>query len=311
MDVSVVVPMYNEEDSVETTLSAIDAVLKASGRSYELLAVDDGSRDKTAEFLKKARARNPRVRVVTHSVNKGLGGALQTGFANAQGKFVVAIDADLSYDPKQIPKMLDLLEEGADVVLASPYMPGGAVTGVPYFRYLLSKLGNVVLSHSMGVSLHTVTSMYRAFRREVIDALDLESAGPEVNPEVIAKASALGYRIVEIPAVLGGRTAGRSKFKLMRGIEKHFWFSVSQRPLALFALIGLAACLAGIFTAGYLMYLYLDRALDPNRPLMMLAPLLIITGIQIFLFGFIANQIVHLRSDIYRIQRNLRKPRSS
>jgi dolichol-phosphate mannosyltransferase len=221
MDVSVIVPMFNEEESVETTLSAIDDVLESSGRTYEILAVDDGSRDATAALLKKARAKNKHVRVVTHAVNKGLGSALKTGFANAKGDYVVTIDADLSYNPQQIPKMLGLLEQGADIVLASPYMQGGTVAGVKPYRLLLSKLGNAALRHSMRLPFRTVTSMYRAYRRKALESMNIESTGPEVNPEVIVKAAALGCRIVEIPSVLKGRTAGRSKFKLLSSFGKH------------------------------------------------------------------------------------------
>ena len=148
--------------------------------------------------------------------------ALRRGFKESKGEIVVSIDADLSYDPRYILDFVKTLkrEQDIDFVLASPYMPGGGVQNVPFLRLWISKLGNKILRFAMPNRIYTSTGIFRAYRRKVLDSLELESDGKEIHLEILSKALALGYRVKEIPAILTGRKKGKSKFKLKK--DHHF-----------------------------------------------------------------------------------------
>lgn len=298
--------MYNEEGNVIDTLSRVDNALSLLKEDYEIVVVDDGSTDSTAELAGKEAARNKRIRIACHKGNMGVGEALKTGFRESRGGVIVTIDADLSYSPEDIPKLLSKLDE-ADIVVGSPYMKDGNVEDVPYFRLMLSKVGNMMLAYSMSTHIHTVTSIFRAYRRVVVESLTLESAGPEIMPELIAKASTVGFKISEIPVVLKRRVRGKSKFKLRSGLEKHFMFSLYEKPASFIALFGLVFIILGLAIGVYLFTLYMRGSLDPERPLMTLMPLLLISGIQLLLFGVIAGQLAQAKKELYRIRARMRE----
>jgi len=315
MKISVIVPMYNEAESAANTVARIEDVLK--GQDYEILVVNDGSSDSTLKRANDAASKNQRIMVVSHRTNLGLGSAVRTGFSNAKGDYVITIDADLSYDAKYIPILIKELEQNPDVdiVVGSPYMPSGVTSNVPFFRLLLSKMGNRMIAYAMNTKIHTVTSILRIYRRDVVDSLDLDSKGPEIEVEILAKAATLGYKIKEIPAVLKGRDRGKSKFKLTSGIKRHLMFSLYEKPIMLFGLIGIITLLLGFASGSYIFYLSLINRLDPTRPLMYVTLLLILGGILMFFFGFISTQLVTLRKEVYKVQkenklldRKLRKP---
>ena len=231
--------------------------------------------------------------------------ALRKGFQESKGEIVVSIDADLSYDPHYILDLLETLrsEQDIDFVLASPYMPGGGVQNVPFLRLWISKLGNKILRFAMPNRIYTSTGIFRAYRRKVLDSLELESDGKEIHLEILSKALALGYRVKEIPAILTSRKRGKSKFKFRKTTISHLVFSVFEKPMIIFGFIGLVT-LANWFLIGlYIAYLRFSGDLTPGRPLITFALLLILGGIQILSFGFIAIQIVSLRREILRIQK--------
>lgn len=307
MKVSVVVPMYNEEENVARTLSKIDDVLKDYG-DYEILIIDDGSQDNTFKLADGFASKNPNVRVLQHSVNMGRGKALRTGFENATGDIIVTVDADLSYNAEHIPKLADELiaDESIDIVVGSPYMKGGAVENVPALRLWISKVANRFIGYAMGGNLSTVTGILRAYRRELLDSLELESDGKEIHLEILSKAIALRYKIKEVPAILRGRRLGRSKFKFRAAAISHILFSFYEKPMILFGGIGLILCLIGFLSALYLFYLYLIESLNPERPLMIFMILMILAGIQILIFGFVATQISLLKREVYMVQKENR-----
>ncbi len=299
--------MYNEEDNVLQTLTQVKAAMK-NYEDYEILAVNDGSKDNTLKLTEDFASKNPQVRVLKNPVNMGMGRALRTGFENATGDILVTIDADLSYSTDHILKLASELinNESLDMVLGSPYMEGGSVKNVPFVRLFISKVANLFVGFSIPGDLSTVTSVLRAYRKEVLDSLELESNGTEINLEILSKANANHFRIKEVPAVLEGRELGQSKLKFRAKTITHILFSFHEKPMMLFGAIGLILCFIGAISAIYLFYQYLMGTLDPTRPLMLFMVLMLVSGIQVLIFGFVATQISLLKKEMYIIQKENR-----
>lgn len=309
MDLSIVIPMFNEAENAETTVRRVEEVLSLYSGAFEIVTVDDGSTDRTYAILKSLSEIDRKVRVVSYAGNRGRGAALRAGFRAATGEIVVSIDADLSYDPRYINDLVGTLRNEADVdlILASAYMPGGGVQNVPFFRLWLSKLGNRVLRLAMPNHIYTSTCIFRAYRRKVLDSLELESDGKEIHLEILSKAVALGYRPKEIPAILTSRKKGKSKFKFKRTVASHLAFSFFERPMMVFGFLGMISLIAGFLMGLYVAYLRYAGTLTPGRPLVTLALLLTIGGVQILSFGFIALQILTVRREILRVQKGTKE----
>lgn len=305
IDISVVVPMFNEEENATQTLERLSLVLDSTDKNWEILIVDDGSTDKTKSLVEDFSKFNRCVKLLSYSPNQGRGKALKVGFQKAQGKIICTTDADLSYDESHIIKMIKLSEQNpeVDLVIGSPYVAGGKAEGVPFLRLLLSQLGNKVLGFAMKGRLSTVTGVLRAYRRECIKSLELESDGKEIHLEILSKALSMGYKALEMPATLKPRKKGKSKFKFRATAVSHIIFSFFEKPILLFGLVGLFMLFLGFCGGVYVIYLWQKGTLNPNRPLMTLIVLLVISGIQVLLFGFLGTQLVHLRKEIYKIQR--------
>ncbi|HNY65826.1 MAG TPA: glycosyltransferase [Deltaproteobacteria bacterium] len=299
-DISVIIPMYNEQDNAQDTIRRVTQVLASSGKSFEIIPVNDGSTDGTLQVLGGIARSNTHVRVASYEKNGGRGKALRYGLKFARGRYIATIDADLSYDPKYVLEMAKALDEESDtdVVLASPYMEGGATEGVPKDRLFISRLGNKILKAAIPEELNTLTCIVRCYRREVIDSLDLESDGKEIHLEILSKVLAMGYRVKEIPATLTSRKKGKSKFAFRATAVSHIVFTVFERPSLLFGLLGLLLTFIGLCTGAYILVLYSQGELNPTRPLLTLMVLFILGGIQILSFGFLASQINFLRKDV-------------
>ena len=303
MEVSVIIPMYNEEDNVLITLKEVKKVLKTCG-SYQIIAVDDGSSDRTLELLEEYARENPELVVLKHPVNMGMGKALRTGFEQAEGDVIVTLDADLSYEPQYITELIrELHQHHLDIVIGSQYMEGGETEDIPFIRLFVSKMANKIVGYALDRNISTVTGILRAYRKEVLDSIEIESTGTEINPEILSKAIAIGFEVKEIPVKLKGRKLGESKIQFRSTTISHLLFTFYEKPMMLFGVIGLLMCLIGIISAVYLFYQYLVGALDPNRPLMLFMVLMIIAGIQILIFGFVATQISLLKREIYIVQK--------
>lgn len=303
MEVSLIIPMYNEEDNVLITLNEVKKVLKTYP-SYQILAVNDGSRDKTLSLLEEFAHENPELEVLSHPVNMGMGRALKTGFEKAEGDVIVTLDADLSYDPKYITKLIsELHKNNLDIVIGSQYMRGGHTEDIPFIRLFISKMANKIVGYALNENISTVTGILRAYRKDVIDSIEIESTGTEINPEILSKAIAIGFEVKEIPVTLKGRKLGESKIRFRSTTVSHLLFTFYEKPMILFGVIGLILCLIGIISAIYLFYQYLIGTLDPTRPLMLFMVLMLISGIQILIFGFVATQISLLKREIYIIQK--------
>lgn len=296
--------MFNEEANVKKTLNEVNNVLREY-EDYEIIVVDDGSYDDTFKFLEEFKSVNTNLKVLKHQVNMGMGRALRTGFENGTGDIIVTIDADLSYSADHIKKLVDELINDAtvDIIVGSPYMEGGEVKNVPALRLFISKAANKFVGFSLSENLSTVTAVLRSYRMEVLESLELESNGTDINLEILSKAIANKYKIKEIPAILEGRKLGSSKLKFKAKTISHVLFSFYEKPIMLFGTIGLILCFMGIISAIYLFFEYLRGTLNPTRPLMLFMVLMILSGIQILIFGFVATQISLIKREMYIIQK--------
>lgn len=302
MKISVVIPMFNEEENVKKTLEEINNVLE-NFKEFEIIVVDDGSNDQTYQLVKEFIQTNSNIHLLKHPINKGMGKALRTGFDKVNGDVVITIDADLSYDPNYIPVLIDELDDSTDIVIGSQYMAGGKTENIPPLRLFISKFANKIVGYAMADDISTVTGVLRAYRKKVLDSIELESNGTEINPEIISKARAVGFNIKEIPVTLKARELGKSKVRFRTTTISHLLFTFYEKPMVLFGFIGLLMLLIGILSAIFLFYQYIIGTLDPTRPLMLFMVLMILSGIQILIFGFVATQISLLKREIYVVQK--------
>ncbi len=308
IDVSIVVPAYNESENVADTVERIAVTFAGRPERWEVILVDDGSTDDTRAVIEQLARVDPRVIPAGYTRNAGRGRALRVGFAQARGKIIVSTDADLSYEPGYILNLLDALcaDPEIDFVLGSPYMPGGGTEGVDPRRLLISRWGNRVLQATVNKNIYTFTGIFRAYRREVLDALDLESDGKEIHLEILSRALGAGYRVREVPAILRGRKKGRSKFRFGGTAISHLFFSFSEKPFLVFGGLGLLLLVAGLLGGIYVSVLRFQGTLNPGRPLTTLVVILMLAGLQILSFGFIALQVGVLRREIFKLQRENR-----
>lgn len=308
MRLSIISPMYNEEENIEGTIREICQILADYEYPWELILVNDGSTDRSLTVATKLAGQYPNVIVLSYPINRGRGYALRTGFAHAKGVLIITLESDLSYDPITIVEMVKEFEKDKMVhmLLASPYMEGGRAENVPFKRLAISKLGNKILGFAMGGNFATVTQMFRGYRREVIESLELEADRKEIHLEILSKALAAGYCVQEIPAFLRWRATGSSKFKFRATAISHLLFSFYEKPSLLFGLIGLTIGMLGLLVGVYIIILWQQQTLNPTRPLMTLLILLIVSGLLLGGFGFIGTQIVALRKEIIKVQRENR-----
>jgi glycosyltransferase involved in cell wall biosynthesis len=245
---TVVIPAFNEGPGLAERLDAILGVLNESNetRNYEIVVVDDGSADETYQVATQAAAKHPNLRVIRHEMNRGLGAALRTGFAAASGSVVVTYDSDMSYRPEIIEEMVVELEcRSGDLVLASAYMPGGSVVGVPWMRRMFSREANRFLSFATNGRYATITCMVRAYRADFLRNIVTTEDRMEINPELFFKAVKNGAVVSEIPAQLrwsSERARSHAKLNLIRTckqIGRTFRYGVAYRPAVLLALPGI------------------------------------------------------------------------
>jgi glycosyltransferase involved in cell wall biosynthesis len=300
---SVVVPVFNESENVFHTAQAFREAFGPAGVSYELIFVNDGSTDDTAERIAELARTDPAVRLEGYPVNTGRGKALRTGLAAARGQFVATIDADLSYRPSAILDMMRALEQhpGDDFAVGSPYAKDGGVEGVPVMRLLISRLGNAVLRRFMPGDFHTFTGILRCYRRGMVDRLVLESNGKEVHLEILTKALVLGFQGLEVPAVLRGRRRGRSKFRFRQTAVKHLIYGLHEKPMGVFGLVGLAMLLIAVGLGIYLLVLSAMGIRVGGRPLLAFVAFLGIAAMLILGLGFVSLQNVVLRNELFKI----------
>lgn len=229
MKVSLVIPAYNESEGVKQTADAVRAVLAYLQKKYdvEVIFVNDGSKDNTAELLEAEFQANPGVKVVSHDRNRGLGAAIRTGFQHATGDVIITTDFDGTYPLNTIPQLLSkLIVEKVDIVTASPYHPQGHVEGVPRYRLLFSFGASLLYRILVSWRVHTWTALYRAYRRKVIETVTFESNDFLAGTELLVKAMRAGYTVAEFPTTLHVRTFGQSSIKIARVTKSHLKFQM-------------------------------------------------------------------------------------
>lgn len=257
---TVVLPAYNEEAMIGQSLKEVCEYLRGIEDRYlwEVIVVDDGSKDATAEIVEEFSRHDPSVRLLRHRTNFNLGQALRYAFNQARGDYVVTLDTDLSYGPEHIGLLADAMAEtGAKIVIASPYVKGGKVSAVPKSREFLSRAANRLLSLTAKGSLTTVTGMVRAYDRRFLHSLDLKAWDFEVNTEIIYKAQVLRALIIEVPAHLDWsrqRSVGdrrKSSIRINRAVVSQAFSSFLFRPFMYFVVPGLVVMLLALYSLGW------------------------------------------------------------
>ncbi|MXZ72121.1 MAG: glycosyltransferase family 2 protein [Acidobacteria bacterium] len=289
-ELSVVVPLYNEEPNVADLHRELTDVLDGWGRPYELILVDDGSTDGTFERLRALHAADPRLRVLRLRRNFGQTAAFAAGFAHARGRLIATADGDLQNDPGDLPAMVDLLNDDNDIVCGwrrdrkDPWLT----------RRLPSRLANWIISRTTGVRLHDYGCSLKVFRGDVVRSMRLYG---EMHRFMPAIASEQGVRITEMVVNHRARRAGQSKYGLSRTVRVvldlftvKFLLTYSTRPLQMFGPPGLLLGAIGVVLTGYLGYirLFTDQGIA-DRPLLLLAILLIFAGMQLVTLGLLAE----------------------
>ena len=190
--ISIVLPCYNEEAILRLNLDTIIKYLESKSEKYqwEIVIVNDGSKDKTGMIADDYEKQYPNIRTIHHPTNLNLGNALKTGFKNAKGDIIVVMDIDLSYSVDHIEMLVDkLIETSSDIVIASPYMKGGKITDIPFMRKMMSVWVNKFMRIAAQDKYHTYTGMVRAYRRDFISTVNLKTKDYEINPEILYKAN--------------------------------------------------------------------------------------------------------------------------
>ena len=210
---SVIVPVYNEERTVGVILDRLAGVQMTV--PVEVIAVDDGSTDGTAGLLRSAASRG-RIRLLCHETNRGKGAAVRTGLSAARGSVIIIQDADLEYDPRDIPALLaPLFSDSADIVVGNRYHTSGGPTG-NVWRFLGNRAGSILVSLLIGRHVHDVLAGYKAFTIDAVRRLDLTSNRFGIEPEIVIKAARQGLRLYEIPVRYEGRNHAEGKKLRMR-----------------------------------------------------------------------------------------------
>jgi glycosyltransferase involved in cell wall biosynthesis len=289
-ELSIVIPVHNESPNIKDLYDELTHTLGQYGRSYEVIVVDDGSTDNTFDQLAALQARDPRLRVIRFRRNFGQTAAFAAGFAHARGRLVVTSDGDLQNDPRDIPAMVALIEQGNDIVCG--WRKDRKDTFVN--RRLPSIIANKLISWATGVELHDYGCSLKVFRAEVVKPLRLYG---EMHRFLPAIASQIGVRIAEVVVNHRPRRAGSTKYGISRTIRVvldlatvKFLLSYSTRPLQIFGLIGLMTGGIGVLITAYLAYIRLFTSQGiGDRPLLLLGVMLIFIGVQLVTFGLLAE----------------------
>jgi len=295
MDISVVIPVYNEADNLVALHEELRAVLRRLGGSTEVIVVDDGSTDATAAVLERLCDQDPSLTVVRLSRNFGQTAALAAGLAHARGEVIVTLDGDLQSDPADIPRLIAKLEEGHDLV------NGWRVERQDTFvtRRLPSTLANRLISFTTRLKLHDYGCPVKAFRGGLARSLRLYG---EMHRFIPALAGDLGASVVEIPVNHRPRVRGASKYGLSRTprvlldlVTVKFMTSYLTRPIHVFGFPGIVAAMVGTLLTVYLGIERLVRGVAlADRPILLLAILLCLVGVQFIALGLLGEMLARL-----------------
>lgn len=292
-DISIILPIYNEADNIFPLYEELSAALDAIGKTYEVLAIDDGSRDATFERLSEVHAKDSRWRIVRFRRNFGQTAAFRAGFEHACAPILITMDADLQNSPADIPRFLEKLDEGFDIVSGWRVNRKGSFI----LRRLPSFLANRLISKSTGVALHDYGCSLKAYRADAVQHVGLYG---ELHRFIPAIASQYGARITEIEVTDRERQHHASKYGIGRTfrvvldlLTVFFLLRYSAKPLHFFSLFGGAAGGVGVAICGYLSVMKLAFGHNiGDRPLLLLGAMLIILGAQFLAMGLVAELVM-------------------
>jgi len=295
--ISVVVPMLNEQESIAELYRQIKTVIEPMGKSFEIIYIDDGSTDQSAVTARDLHEKDPRVKIIEFRKNYGKAAALAAAFKMVSGDIVITMDADLQDDPNEIPRLVDKLDEGYDLVSGWK-----KVRHDPFLKTQTSRIYNFFTSMLSGIQLHDFNCGLKAYRAQVVKSMMIYGELHRYLP-VIAHRN--GFRVTEIPVNHRRRKYGSSKYgiaRFTRGafdlLTITFLTRYKKRPLHLFGSWGLLSTLAGFVILAILAVqkIFFDAHLS-RRPILFLGLLLVIVGIQFFSIGLLGEMISESRSD--------------
>jgi glycosyltransferase involved in cell wall biosynthesis len=292
MDVSVVLPIYNEVENIPPLLDEIRAALDPLGKEYEILAIDDGSRDGSAQLLKELAAADPKLKAVFFSRNSGQSAAFDAGFRNASGDVIVTMDADRQNDPKDIPMLLAKLDEGFDVVTG--WRKARKDTLV--VRKIPSWMGNWLIRTVTQTKTHDLGCSLKVYRRAITDDLRLYG---EMHRFIAVLADSLGARVGEVVVNHRPRVAGKSKYGLKRTVKvlldlTTIWFMrrYQTKPVYVFGGLGIAAFTLGSALSAFVLWEKWTQAVYVHRnPLFILSITCFLAGVQLVGMGLVAEML--------------------
>lgn len=291
MDISVVVPLYNEEESLKELHQQLRTALSRSTPRYEILFVDDGSTDRSFEVLRGLKRVDHRVKIIRFRRNYGKSAALSVGFQNAQGNIVITMDADLQDDPAEIPSLVKRVNEGFDLVSGWK-----KVRRDPISKTIPSRFFNFITAMMTGIKIHDFNCGFKAYRKEVIKTVKLYG---ELHRYVPVLAHWEGFKVGEMVVNHRARKYGKTKFGLGRFwkgfldlLTVLFTTRYFRRPLHLFGFWGIVTALVGLGIVGWLVIeWFVGQTALSNRPLFLGGILLIIVGIQFISIGLLGELI--------------------
>jgi glycosyltransferase involved in cell wall biosynthesis len=297
LQVSVVIPVYNEEANLADLVARVGSAMQRSGKSFELICIDDGSRDGSALALDALAADRPWLKPLYLIRNYGQSAALQAGFDAAQGELIVTLDGDLQNDPDDVPELLKLLDERPDIDVISGWRKDRQDRTVS--RKLPSAVANRVISRVTGVELHDYGCALKVYRADVIRGLRLYG---ELHRFIPALAAEVGAKIVEVPVRHHARARGESKYGIDRTFRVlldllwiKFLMRFLHRPLQAFGGVGLALGAAGFLILAWLTAEKLALGRDiGGRPLLLLGALLALIGVQLVATGLIGELLTRI-----------------
>ncbi|CAH2032035.1 glycosyltransferase family 2 protein [Trichlorobacter ammonificans] len=290
MDLSIVIPIYYEEENIRPLYRAVTETLDPTGLSYEIIAVDDGSGDGSFGILKELALQDSRLRVIRFRRNFGQTAAMSAGFEAARGAVIVPMDGDLQNDPADIPLLLAKIREGYDVVSGWRRDRQDAFVS----RTLPSRIANGLISRMTGVHLHDYGCTLKAYRREVLEGIGLYG---EMHRFVPALASRVGARVTELPVRHHPRRFGQSKYGISRTmrvildlITVRFLLSYATKPIQLFGKWGIYCFLMACGSGGATLYMKIFGGHSMNRnPLLILTAFLLFMGVQFIALGLLGE----------------------
>jgi glycosyltransferase involved in cell wall biosynthesis len=308
LDISVVVPVYNEVESLPHLIQAIASAIQPSGLSYQIICVDDGSKDGSAELLQQLAGSRDDLCAVILRRNYGQTAAMSAGFDRSTGRAIVTLDGDLQNDPADIPVLLEKLNEGYDLV--SGWRKNRQDNTIS--RLIPSKIANWLIGRVTGVTLHDYGCSLKAYKSELVADLNLYG---ELHRFLPALAFIEGARIAEIPVRHHARRFGQSKYGIWRTFRVlmdlltiSFMKKFLTRPMHVFGLLGMSSMAVGTVLGIYLTFVKLGLGQSiGNRPLLILAVVLLLTGVQLFCFGLLAEVMMRTYHEsqgkpIYRVR---------